>query len=144
MVFKLLNSCSVESPNITNQQIETTDNQLRSSLQANGTRLAVMLGHRPTILAADVGTNNYFAHDKLTATNLHNGKVVLLLWTPDPSIANRVTWYTTTIDRILSLVPMIVNVIDRLLHSMGIDYQSSRNTGLTASHAHTITEWYKR
>jgi hypothetical protein len=56
MVFTLIYSCSVESPNSTNQQMEATDNQLRSSLQAKDTQLAVMLSHRPTILAADVGT----------------------------------------------------------------------------------------
>jgi hypothetical protein len=73
-----------------------------------------MLSHRPTMLAADVWANNYFAHDKLMVTNLHNGKIVLLLWTSDSSVANRITSNITTIDRILSLIPMIVNVIERL------------------------------
>jgi hypothetical protein len=136
------------SPNLSNQQIETADHQFRSSLQAYGTHLAVMLGHRPTRLAAQGGPNNYFARlcGRLTATNLENGNVVLLLWTPHPSIANRVTWNTRTIDRILSLVPIIVSVsvIGKHLNSMEIEHQSSSATGLTAPHAQAIIAWYKQ
>jgi hypothetical protein len=136
------------SPNLSNQQIETADHQFRSSLQAYGTHLAVMLGHRPTRLAAQGGPQNYFARlcGRLTATNLENGNVVLLLWTPHPSIANRVTWNTRTIDRILSLVPIIVSVsvIGKHLNSMEIEHQSSSATGLTAPHAQAIIAWYKQ
>jgi hypothetical protein len=106
--------------------------------------LAVMLGHRPTRLAAEGSVNAYWSQlgGKLTATQTPNGKVVLLLWIPDPSSSRRMYRNPTRFERIFALVSITVNVIERLLYSMRIDGVDGTNYGLSPSQAESVIAWY--
>jgi hypothetical protein len=132
------------SPSVTNQEIDHADDQLRGALQQHHASLAIMLGHRPTRLAAEGSANVYWSQlgGKLTATQTPNGKVVLLLWIPDPSSSRRMYRNPTTFEKIFALVSITVNIIERLLYSMGIDGVDGTNYGLSASQAEIVIAWY--
>ncbi|KAM3581316.1 hypothetical protein VKS41_006142 [Umbelopsis sp. WA50703] len=125
------------------------DHQLRASLNHNGFSLAVMLGHRPTRLAAEGGSSNYISRlgGKLTATRLPNGRVALLLWMIDPSHLRFINSSVTVYDQIFSFVPIVINVLEMLLQSMGIQSHSSDNknvlgAGVLCAQAQSIIDWY--
>jgi hypothetical protein len=128
------------SPSVTNQEIDHADDQLRGALQQHHASLAIMLGHRPTRLAAEGSANVYWSQlgGKLTATQTPNGKVVLLLWIPDPSSSRRMYRNPTTFERIFALVSITVNIIERLLYSMGIDGVDGTNYGLSVQ---SLSRW---
>lgn len=132
------------SPSVTNHEIDHADDQLRGAFQHHHASLAIMLGHRPTRLAAEGSANVYWSQlgGKLTATQTPNRKVILLLWIPHPSSSQRMYRNPTTFERIFALVSITVNVIERLLYSMGIDGVDGTNYGLSPSQAESVIAWY--
>lgn len=125
------------------------DHQLRAMLNHHGLTLAVMLGHRPTRLAAEGGSANYLSRlgGKLTATRLPNGRVALLLWIIDPSHSRFINPALTAYDQIFDFVPIVVNTLEMAMRSIGgvnisIENERLGSTGLSFDQAQTIIAWY--
>lgn len=111
------------SRSLTNRQIADADDSPLTALHDHGASLAVMLGHRPTRLSAECDANKYMSTlaGRLTAKQLPNGQVILLLWVFHPSIEKRVNWDTATLNQMFVMVPIIVHTIERMLYSMDVN-----------------------
>jgi hypothetical protein len=129
------------SSTMTTQEIAAADERLVQSLQEHHGSLAVILGHRPTRLSARASSGRYMMNlcGQLTGYNLPNGKAILLLWMLDPSPEWRVTWDKRTRNTIFQLLPFAINVIERILHTMGV---TSQDVGISAHQLASIIEWY--
>ncbi|KAG2176404.1 hypothetical protein INT43_005638 [Umbelopsis isabellina] len=127
------------------------DRQLRANLNHHGFSLAVMLGHRPTRLAAEGGSANYLSRvgGKLTATRLPNGRIALLLWIIDPSHLRFTDRTVTSYDQIFKFVPMVVNVLEKAIQLMGVLTSSDNeknllSAGLSYGQAQAVIAWYNK
>ncbi|KAJ2964728.1 hypothetical protein NQZ79_g254 [Umbelopsis isabellina] len=136
---------STWGPRVSIQDIERADVSLVRRLETHQVSLAVMLGQRPTRLTADTAANQYMINvcGKLTAKNLPNGRCVLLLWVVHPSIDPRISWNKQTYLALMQMVPLTVNVIEKILHQMGIKFQEGQEAGLSEDQAHKVINWYQ-
>ncbi|KAJ2957486.1 hypothetical protein NQZ79_g6807 [Umbelopsis isabellina] len=136
-------------PIVSTMDRANADRQLRANLNRHGFSLAIMLGHRPTRMAAEGGSANYLSRvgGKLTATRLPNGRIGLLLWIIDPSHLRFINNNITVYDQIFGFVPIVVNVLEMALQSMGILAHSDgekqvSSAGLTYNQAQALIDWY--
>ncbi|KAG2183190.1 hypothetical protein INT43_006185 [Umbelopsis isabellina] len=131
-------------PRLSIQDMERADVSLVRRLVHHHVSLAVMLGQRPTRLTADASSNQYMLNvcGKMTAKNLPNGKCVLMLWMIHPSIESLISWNKQTFQALLQMVPLVVNVIEKVLHQMGIKFQEGQEPGLKEDQAEKIIDWY--
>jgi len=132
------------SPSFSVQDITNGDERLLEALQERGASVAVMLGHRPTRLSAEAVANYYWdaLGGKLTACRLPNGRQILLLWVPHPSVERRMFWQPETFKRIFHLVELSVNVLEKGLYDLGIGRIGSQGFGVTETQAERILSWY--
>jgi hypothetical protein len=123
---------------MSNVQINEADDRLCGTLANLGLSLAVMLGHRPTRLAAESGNADYISRlgGRLTTTRLPNGRVMVLLWIIDPSHRRFVQPDNSTYRQIFQLVPIVIQVVERLLFSIGIE--SNSTAGIPEAYADKI------
>ncbi|KAM3581524.1 hypothetical protein VKS41_006355 [Umbelopsis sp. WA50703] len=131
-------------PRLTNEEIHVRDVSIVNRLQQHRVSLAVMLGHRPTRLTADTSANSYMINvcGKITAKYLPNGNCVLLFWMVHPSIEWRIVWDKQTFYSLQQMVPLVVNVIEKILHQMGINFMENQEGGVSEDQAHRIIDWY--
>lgn len=132
------------NPQFTNQQIHENDASIVNRIQHQRASLAIMLGQRPTRLSADASPSQYMMTlcGKLTAKNLPNGKCVLLFWMIDPSIERRIVWHKQTFNSLLQMIPLVVNVIEKIFHQMGINFLPTLVGGISQDQAVLIIQWY--